>query len=249
MSGQTTSGSHGKLVEATDATYKSEVLESLVPVVVDFYSPTCGPCRMIKPFLDKLGEEYDGKVKVVTVNVADHQERFFEMGGRSVPMIVTYHCGNELSRQTGARPYPEFRQMFQSLYDRSLTEQCPAPGEAVGDSSESANTRETDFANAVEAADVAFFAKAGPATERFENEIEPDQARLESARIDAANKLLAAEITQAEHDEAVQTAVQRFIADTAAAKQRLMDVLQPAEAERTDSIEAARKLFATDTQS
>jgi hypothetical protein len=184
----------------------------------------------------------------VTVNVADHQERFFEMGGRSVPMIVTYHCGNELSRQTGARPYPEFRQIFQSLYERSLTEQCPAPGESAGDS-ESANTKETDFANAVEAADVAFFAKAGPATERFENEIEPDQARLESARIDAANKLLAADITQAEHDDVVQSAVQRFIADTAAAKQRLMDVLQPAEAERTNSIEAARKLFAADAQS
>ncbi len=248
MSGQSNSGSHGKLVEATDATYQSEVLESQIPVVVDFYSPTCGPCRMIKPFLDKLGEEYDGKVKVVTVNVADHQERFFEMGGRSVPLVVTYHCGKELSRQAGARPYPEFRQLFQSLYERSLTEQCPAPGDTAGDSA-AATTKEADFANAVEAADVAFFAKAGPATERFENDIEPDQARLESARIDAANKLLAGEITQADHDEVVQTAVQRFIADTAAAKQRLMDVLQPAEAARTESIEAARKQFAADAQS
>ncbi len=243
MSGQSTSGSHGKLVEATDATFQSEVLESPIPVVVDFYSPTCGPCRMIKPFLDKLGEEYDGKVKVVTLNVADHQERFFAMGGRSVPLIATYHCGNELSRQTGARPYPEFRQLFQSLYERSLTEQCPAPGDASGDAS-AVDTKEADFASAVEAADVAFFAKAGPATERFENEIEPDQARLETARIDAANKLHAGDITQAEHDEYAQAAVQRFIADTAAAKQRLMDVLQPAEAERTAAIEAARKLFA-----
>lgn len=247
MSGQTTSGSHSKLVEATDATFQSEVLESPIPVVVDFYSPTCGPCRMIKPFLDKLAEEYDGKVKVVTVNVADHQERFFEMGGRSVPLITTYHCGNELSRQAGARPYPEFRQLFQSLYERSLTEQCPAPGDA-GDTT-AANTKEADFATAVEAADQAFFAKAGPATERFENEIEPDQARLETARIDASNKLLSGDINQETHDELVQTAVQRFIADTAAAKQRLMEVMQPAEAERTAAIEAARKLFATDAQS
>lgn len=247
MSGQSTASSHDKLVEATDATFQSEVLESQIPVVVDFYSPTCGPCRMIKPFLHKLGEEFDGKVKVVTVNVADHQERFFEMGGRSVPLIVSYHCGNELSRQAGARPYPEFRQLFQSLYERSLTEQCPAPGDAAGDTTAAAS-KEADFASAVEAADQAFFAKAGPATERFENEIEPDQARLESARIDAANQLIAGDINQQTHDELVQTAVQRFIADTAAAKQRLMEVMQPAEAERTAAIEAARKLFAADAQ-
>lgn len=237
-----------KLVDSTDATFQSEVLESMIPVVVDFYSPTCGPCRMIKPFLEKLAEEFDGKVKVVTVNVADHQERFFDMGGRSVPMIVSYHCGNELSRQAGARPYPEFRQMFQSLYERSLTEQCPTPGsEPV--QSVAATAKEATFASAVEAADQAFFAKAGPASERFENEIEPDQARFESAKIDAANKLLAGDISQHEHDDLVQTAIQRFVADTAAAKKRLMDIVTPAEAERTQAIEAARQLFSADAQS
>lgn len=237
-----------KLVDATDATFQSEVLESAIPVVVDFYSPTCGPCRMIKPFLEKLAEEFDGKVKVVTVNVADNQERFFAMNGRSVPTIVTYHCGNELSMQAGARPYPEFRQMFQSLYERSLAEQCPTPGSEPAPS-DAVTVKEATFASAVEAADQAFFAKAGPATERFENEIEPDQARFESAKIDAANKLLAGDISQQEHDDLVQAAIQRFVTDTAAAKQRLMEVISPAEAERTQAIEAARQLFAADAQS
>ena len=238
MSGQTNS----KLVEATDATFQSEVLESPIPVVVDFYSPTCGPCRMIKPFLDKLSDEYDGKVKVVTVNVADNQDVFFAMGGRSVPMVVTYHCGDELNRQAGARPYPEFRQMFQALHERGLAEQCPTPGSQSG-----VTTQEASFASAVDAADQVFFAKAGPASERFENEIEPDNARFEMAKIDAANKLQAGDINQEEHDALVQAAIQRFVTDTAAAKARLMDVVTPAEAERTQAIESARQLFAAST--
>ncbi len=247
MSGQSNQN-HSKLVEATDATFQNEVLESQVPVVVDFYSPTCGPCRFIKPLLEKLGEEYDGKVKVVTVNVADHGEHFFAMGGRSVPLVVTYHCGKELSRQAGSRPYPEFKQVFQGLYDHSLTETCPAPG---SDSVENAavTSKEASFASAVDAADQAFFAKAGPASERFENEIEPDTARFESAKIDAANKLSAGSINQEEHDALVQAAIQRFVTDTAAAKKRLLDVVTPAEAERAQSIEAARKLFTADAQS
>ncbi|MCC7530151.1 MAG: hypothetical protein IT342_16620 [Candidatus Melainabacteria bacterium] len=244
MSGQTNS----KLVEATDATFQSEVLESAIPVVVDFYSPTCGPCRMIKPFLDKLSDQYDGKVKVVTVNVADNQDVFFAMGGRSVPMVVTYHCGNELSRQAGARPYPEFRQMFQSLHERGMAEQCPTPGSQPADG-EALTCKEESFARAVDAADQVFFAKAGPASDRFETETEPDNARFEMAKIDAANKLSAGDINQQEHDAIVQAAIQRFVTDTQAAKQRLMAVVTPAEAERTQAIEAARQLFSANAES
>jgi thioredoxin 1 len=238
MSGQ----SNSKLVEATDATFQSEVLESQIPVVVDFFTPTCGPCRFIKPLLEKLAEEYDGKVKVVTVNVAEHGERFFALGGHSVPLVVAYHCGNEISRKAGTRPYSDFKTEFQALYERSLTETCPSAVSQTADAT--VDGKEANFASAVEAADRAFFAKAGPASERFENEIEPDQARFESAKIDAANKLSDGAINQEEHDALAQAAVQRFIADTAAAKQRLMDVVTPAEAERAAAIEAARKLFA-----
>lgn len=248
MSGQTHASSPTKLVEATDATFQSEVLESAIPVVVDFYSPTCGPCRMIKPFLDKLSDEYDGKVKVVTINVADNQDVFFALGGRSVPMVVTYHCGNELNRQAGARPYPEFRQMFQALHERGLAEQCPTPDSQSGEDA-AVTSKEVSFASAVEAADQAFFAKAGPASDRFETEIEPDNARFEMAKIDAANKLSAGDINQEEHDAQVQAAIQRFVTDTAAAKQRLMDVVTPAEAERTQAIEAARQLFSATAES
>lgn len=240
MSGQ----SNSKLVEATDATFQTEVLESQIPVVVDFFTPTCGPCRFIKPLLEKLAEEYDGKVKVVAINVADHGERFFALGGHSVPLVIAYHCGNEISRKAGTRPYSEFKSEFQSLYEHSLTETC-TPTAAVS-AEASADSKETSFASAVDAADEAFFAKTGPASERFENEIEPDQARFESAKIDAAKELSSGAINQDEHDSLVQAAIQRFVADTAAAKQRLMDVVTPAEAERAAAIEAARKLFALD---
>lgn len=242
MSGQS---SPSKLLAATDETFQSEVLESTTPVIVDFYTPTCGPCRFIKPLLEKLGEEYDGKVKVVAVNVAEHGEQFTAMGARGVPLVVSYHCGKEISRQMGSRPYPAFKQMFQSLYEHSLTEQCPSPSTEDQDTA----AREAGFANAVDAADQAFFARVGPASEVFENEIEPDNARFEMAKIDAANKLSAGEVDQQAHDQLVQAAVQRFVADTAAAKQRLMEVVHPAEATRTATIEAARKQFSANVES
>jgi len=241
------SNHNSKLVEVTDATFENEVLESQIPVVVDFFTPTCGPCRFIKPLLEKLAEEYDGKVKVVTVNVADHGERFFAIGGHSVPLVISYHCGNEISRKAGTRPYSDFKSEFQALYERSLTETCSPPASTAADAQ--ADHNESNFASAVQAADNAFFAKVGPATERFENEIEPDQARFESAKIDAANKLSAGGINQEEHDALVQTAIQRFVGDTAAAKQRLMDVVTPAETERAAAIESARQLFAREATS
>lgn len=223
------------LSEATDATFQNDVLDVNIPVVVDFYSPTCGPCRFIKPLMEKLATEYDGKVKVVTVNVAEHGEHFFAMGGRGVPLVATFYCGKEVGRKVGSRPYPEFRAMFQSLVELSETEACPATAD---------DTREVSFASAVAEADRVFFSTVAPATERFELETEPDSARFEMAKIDADGKLSRAELSAAEHDQLIQAAIERFKIDTEAAKKRLLAVTEPAEAERSQAIEAARQKFA-----
>lgn len=223
------------LSEATDATFQTDVLESKIPVVIDFYSPTCGPCRFIKPLMEKLATEYDGKVKVVLVNVADHGQHFFALGGRGVPLVTSFYCGKEISRKVGSRPYPEFRAMFQSLVELSKTEACPATAD---------DTNEESFSAAVAEADRIFFASVEPATERFEAETEPDTARYEMAKMDAAGKLSRHEISSAEHDELMQAAIQRFVTDTAEAKQRFIAVSEPAEAERARALDIARQKFA-----
>ncbi len=91
-------------VPVTDATFDSEVRQSAIPVVVDFWAEWCGPCRMIGPALEELSEEYAGKVKFVKVNVDDNPSSPAQMGVRGIPALFLFKDGQVISNKIGAAP-------------------------------------------------------------------------------------------------------------------------------------------------
>ena len=87
----------------TKSTYEAEVLKSDVPVVVDFWAPWCGPCRMQGPILEQLDKELDGKMKVVKVNVDDEGELAMTFGVQSIPNLLFYKDGKVVDKAIGVR--------------------------------------------------------------------------------------------------------------------------------------------------
>lgn len=92
------------VTEVTDATFQAEVLNSPVPVLVDFWAPWCGPCRAIAPLLDELAGEYAGKAKVVKINVDDHQAVAQRYRVSSIPNLIVFKNGQVAQQIVGAVP-------------------------------------------------------------------------------------------------------------------------------------------------
>lgn len=82
-----------KPIEITDQNFESEVLKSAIPVLVDFWAPWCGPCRMIAPIIEQLAAEYEGKVKIGKLNVDDNQHSAIKYGVRSIPTLLFFKNG------------------------------------------------------------------------------------------------------------------------------------------------------------
>jgi len=90
-------------IEITDASFKSEVTDSPVPVLVDFWAPWCGPCKMIAPVLEEIAQEYEGKAKIVKINVDDNQNSAAQFGVRSIPTLILFKNGNEVEKIIGVQ--------------------------------------------------------------------------------------------------------------------------------------------------
>ena len=90
--------------QVTDATFKQEVLESDVPVLVDFWAPWCGPCRMVAPVVEEISDQYDGKVKVVKVNTDENPSVSSQYGIRSIPTLMIFKGGQRVDMVVGAVP-------------------------------------------------------------------------------------------------------------------------------------------------
>jgi thioredoxin 1 len=89
-------------VEVSDDTFEQEVLQSNVPVLVDFWAEWCGPCKMVSPLVDRLAEEFDGKLKVAKVNVDDNQALPARYGVRGIPTLMLFKDGDVTATKVGA---------------------------------------------------------------------------------------------------------------------------------------------------
>ena len=94
----------GKTVDVTDESFEREVLGSEVPVLVDYWAPWCGPCRMAAPVLDKIADEYEGRLKVCKMNVDENREVAGGYGIMSVPTLQLFKDGELVDQVIGVTP-------------------------------------------------------------------------------------------------------------------------------------------------
>ena len=101
--------------DITKDEFEKEVLQSKTPVLVDFWAPWCGPCRIVGPVLEKISNEYIGKLEFVKFNVDDGQEIAAKLDVRGIPCMIIFKDGNEVNRIIGAYPEPQLRSKIDSI--------------------------------------------------------------------------------------------------------------------------------------
>ena len=104
-------------VHVTDAAFEKAVLQSTLPVVVDFWAPWCGPCKMVAPTLDKLAKEQAGKVLIAKVNTDENPDWAMRYGVQGIPTMLFIANGKIVHRQVGALPEPALRNLIQQFLE------------------------------------------------------------------------------------------------------------------------------------
>lgn len=105
----------GNVLNVGDADFEAQVLQAEGPVLVDFWAPWCGPCKMIAPIVDEIAQTYAGRVKVVKVNVDESRQTAARYGVRGIPMLLVFNGGQVQATQVGAVGKAQLGQMVESV--------------------------------------------------------------------------------------------------------------------------------------
>ena len=104
-------------IKVTDEAFESTIIQSDLPVVVDFWAPWCGPCKIVTPILEKFAQEYAGKVIIAKVNTDEDPQWAGQFGVQGIPTMLFFSGGKVVHQQVGAVPEPYLRDMFDTFLE------------------------------------------------------------------------------------------------------------------------------------
>ena len=107
----------GKPVEVSDSNFEEIVLQSKIPVLVDFWAPWCAPCRMVAPVVEELAEEYDGRVSFAKVDVDQNAKTASQYGVMSIPSLIIFKDGSPASNLVGFRPKADLKRALDEVLE------------------------------------------------------------------------------------------------------------------------------------
>jgi thioredoxin 1 len=115
-----------EVIQVTDEAFEKTVLESSLPVIVDFWASWCGPCKMVAPILDKIADEYAGQLIVAKVNTDENTKWATKYGVQGIPTMLLMYDGKVINRQVGALPEPMLREIIEQFLDVVKTNEKPS---------------------------------------------------------------------------------------------------------------------------